>query len=120
MYNYADDNTISKADYDLNTVIESLESDSLSLIYWFSDNKMKANPDATEGTVEFDELTGDYGQRYKKVSESFLNHRKLAQIVQRFNDLVNDDTSLPILPEQDPDGSNPLFDIDLSLERAKS
>ncbi|MCK4711101.1 MAG: hypothetical protein KAU21_20990, partial [Gammaproteobacteria bacterium] len=64
------------------------------------DQKMKANPGSQAGDVDFDDLTQDYGNRFKKVSESFLNHRKLAQIVQRFNDLVNDDTTLPILPEQ--------------------
>ena len=77
------------------------------------DQKMKANPASVAGDADFDDLTEDYGNRYKKVSESFLNHRKLAQIVQRFNDLVSDDTTLPILPERDPDGSNPAFDIDL-------
>ena len=45
LYNYADDNTLSKADYDLKNVIQSLEKDSANLIEWFSDNQMKANPD---------------------------------------------------------------------------
>ena len=45
LYNYADDNTISKFHHDLKTVIETLENDSQILIQWFSDNKMKANPE---------------------------------------------------------------------------
>ena len=45
LYNYADDNTLSKSGKCLNTVISSLEEDSNSLIKWFSDNKMQANPE---------------------------------------------------------------------------
>lgn len=77
------------------------------------DSKMKANPTSVTGDPDFDDLTADYGQRYKKVSESFLNHRKLATTVQRFNDLITDDSTLPLLPERDPDGSNAAFDLDL-------
>ncbi|MCK5336437.1 MAG: hypothetical protein KAQ67_09745, partial [Gammaproteobacteria bacterium] len=77
------------------------------------DSKMKANPTSVQGDPDFDDLTTNYGERYRKVSESFLNHRKLATIVQRFNDLVSDDSTLPLLPERDPDGSNPDFDITL-------
>ena len=44
LYNYADDNTLSKSDNTLETVIESLEEDSRSLISWFA-FKMQANPD---------------------------------------------------------------------------
>jgi len=81
------------------------------------DEKMKLDPTDPNSDL----LTENYGKRYRKVSESFLNHRKLAAIVNRFNNLVNDvDTdgitplpSLPFLPEKDPDGSNPDFDIDL-------
>ena len=73
--------------------------------------KMKARAASQPGDPDFDDLTGDYGERYKKVSESFLNHRKLAATVQRFNDLISDDTTLPILPERDPDGDNPDFDV---------
>jgi len=76
-------------------------------------SKMKANPTAVEGEAGFDELTSNYGERYKKVSESFINHTKLATKVQRFNNLIIDDTTLPLLPENDPDGSNPDFDLDL-------
>jgi hypothetical protein len=42
---YADDNTVSYCDYDLNKVVNTLEADSLKLINWFSINLMKANPD---------------------------------------------------------------------------
>jgi hypothetical protein len=45
MYNYADDNTLSKSDKTLEKVISALEEDSNSLINWFSANKMQANPE---------------------------------------------------------------------------
>ena len=45
LYNYADDNTLSKSDKSLDTVISALEYDSKSLISWFSLNKMQANPE---------------------------------------------------------------------------
>ena len=44
LYNYADDNTLSKSDNTLETVIESLEEDSRSLMSWVA-FKMQANPD---------------------------------------------------------------------------
>ena len=45
MYNYADDNTLSKSDKTLEKVISALEEDINSLINWFSANKMQANPE---------------------------------------------------------------------------
>lgn len=51
LYNYADDNTLSKAHTSLETLKTSLESDSISLIKWFSDNKMQANPDKFQAIV---------------------------------------------------------------------
>ena len=45
LYNYADDNTLSYANRDIDTVISTLEKDSLALIEWFSSNQMKANPE---------------------------------------------------------------------------
>ena len=45
IYNYADDNTVSYCDYDINKVVNTLEVDSLKLVNWFSINLMKANPD---------------------------------------------------------------------------
>ena len=45
IYNYADDNTLSYADYDVKNVIQNLESDSLKMLDWFHYNLMKANPD---------------------------------------------------------------------------
>ena len=45
LYNYADDNTVSSADLVLSKLIENLVKDSLLLIKWFADNRMKANPD---------------------------------------------------------------------------
>jgi hypothetical protein len=45
LYNYADDNTLSYSDTELNKVVDVLEKESLNLIRWFSHNQMKANPD---------------------------------------------------------------------------
>ena len=45
MYDYADDNTLSKSDKTLEKVISALEEDSNSLINWFSANKMQAIPE---------------------------------------------------------------------------
>jgi hypothetical protein len=40
IYNYADDNTLCYADYDLNNVISKLESDSQKMLDWFANNLM--------------------------------------------------------------------------------
>ena len=45
LYNYADDNTLSKSDKSLEIVIKALQDDSKSLIRWFAANKMQANPE---------------------------------------------------------------------------
>ena len=45
LYNYADDNTVSYSDHNLEDVIYKLIKDSLLLIKWFLNNKMKANPE---------------------------------------------------------------------------
>jgi retron-type reverse transcriptase len=45
LYNYADDNTLSYADTNINKLIKTLEEESKILINWFSINKMKANPE---------------------------------------------------------------------------
>jgi len=45
LYNYADDNTLSYSDSNVENLVQNLESDSQSLIQWFSDNLMQANPD---------------------------------------------------------------------------
>jgi hypothetical protein len=45
IYNYADDNTVSSCDNDIDVVTQTLENDSMKLINWFSLNLMKANPD---------------------------------------------------------------------------
>jgi succinate dehydrogenase flavin-adding protein (antitoxin of CptAB toxin-antitoxin module) len=44
LYNYADDNTLSYSDTELNKIVDILEKESLNLIHWFSHNQMKANP----------------------------------------------------------------------------
>jgi ribonuclease P/MRP protein subunit RPP40 len=45
LYNYADDNTLSYEHTDCSTLKSVLEKDSETLIKWFDDNSMKANPD---------------------------------------------------------------------------
>ena len=45
LYNCTDDNTVSCADHNLKSVVDNLVQDSLSLIQWFLDNQMKANPE---------------------------------------------------------------------------
>ena len=45
LYNYANDNTLSYSDTNINTVVKTLKYDSINLIDWFSKNLMKANPD---------------------------------------------------------------------------
>ena len=45
IYNYADDNTLSYSDTNINTVVKTLENDSINLIDWFCKHLMKANPD---------------------------------------------------------------------------
>jgi hypothetical protein len=45
LYNYADDNTITKMDTNVNVVLNSLETDACNAITWFQSNFMKANPD---------------------------------------------------------------------------
>jgi hypothetical protein len=36
IYNYADDNALSYSDTNINTVVKTLENDSINLIDWFS------------------------------------------------------------------------------------
>ena len=56
MYNYADDNTVSCSDKSLETVIRKLSGDSVLLVRWFLNNKMKANPEKFQ-TIAVDEKT---------------------------------------------------------------
>ena len=49
MYNDADDNTLSYSGQNLTDVVSTLEEDSKTLIAWFSNNKMQANPDKFKG-----------------------------------------------------------------------
>lgn len=69
------------------------------------DARMKEDPSDPDSDL----LTDNYGKRYKKVSESFLNHRKLALLVNDYKAILDDPNSLPLLPEGDPDGTNPDF-----------
>ena len=45
LYNYADDNSLSMASPDLDTVLSSLQFDGNNAIQWFDVNGMQANPD---------------------------------------------------------------------------
>ena len=45
LYNYADDNTLSYSSTSHENLVKVLENDSLSLIKWFHENKMQANPE---------------------------------------------------------------------------
>ena len=45
LYNYANDNIVSCSDNSLENVIHKLSEDSVLLIRWFLNNKMKANPE---------------------------------------------------------------------------
>jgi hypothetical protein len=39
IYNYADDNTLFYADYDIKNIVQNLESDSLKMLDWFRNEK---------------------------------------------------------------------------------
>jgi hypothetical protein len=75
LYNYADDNTLSHADHSIENVKKNLEKDSLSLINWFANNKMQANPDKFQalavGTKSFNEnITFDLAGNTIKCEEN--------------------------------------------------
>ena len=44
MYNYADDNSVSVSDRELNSLTRQLQTEAEVTIQWFSDNAMEANP----------------------------------------------------------------------------
>ena len=45
IYNYADDNTVSYCQEDLEILRDILVAECLKLLKWFVDNQMQANPD---------------------------------------------------------------------------
>ena len=45
LYNYADDNTLSYSHCNPETVAHTLQQDCSSVLLWFKENQMKANPD---------------------------------------------------------------------------
>ena len=51
LYGYADDNTLSKAAHDVESLTRSLESDAASTLSWFENNHMCANPDKFQAIV---------------------------------------------------------------------
>ena len=70
IYNYADDNTVSNCDNDIDVVTKTLENDSMELINWFSLNLMKANPDKFQAIA--------IGKKNKSQNLSFnLNGNKI-------------------------------------------
>ena len=69
LYNYADDNTVSHADRDLEKLKFSLETDSESLINWFHLNKMQANPDKFQA-IAIGNKTKDQNLSFKLGSTS--------------------------------------------------
>ena len=69
LYNYADDNTVSHADRDLEKLKFSLETDSESLINWFRLNKMQANPDKFQA-IAIGNKTKDQNLSFKLGSTS--------------------------------------------------
>ena len=56
MYNYADDKTVSCSENSLENAIHKLSEDSVLLIMWFLNNKMKANPENFQA-IAVDEKT---------------------------------------------------------------
>ena len=48
---YADDNTLSKAAKNAESLTRSLESDATSTLSWFENNHMRANPDKFQAIV---------------------------------------------------------------------
>ena len=64
LYNYADDNTLSYADNDLDKLIKTLEEESKILINWFSINKMKANPEKFQA-IAVGKKTKDKNLKFK-------------------------------------------------------
>ena len=45
LYNYADDNTLSYAHHNAETVMHTLQQDCPSMLHWFQENQRKLNPD---------------------------------------------------------------------------
>ncbi len=51
MYNFADDNTVSHIDEDVNQVVCKVEREVKDIMLWFSANGMTANPDKFQGII---------------------------------------------------------------------
>ena len=49
MYNFADDNTISRSNKDVTILTRELCDDSIKTLYWFEMIFMKANPNKSQG-----------------------------------------------------------------------
>ena len=45
LYNYADDNTLSYAHHNAETIMNTLQQNCPSMLHWFQENQMKLNPD---------------------------------------------------------------------------
>ena len=77
--NYADDNTPFTCKDDINSVIEQLEKDSKTLLNWFSNNALKANPD------KFHLLLSDTNEDINIIVDNYEirnnKHKKLLGII---------------------------------------
>ena len=81
LYNYADDNSVSCAGYDLDKLILTLENDNLTLIGWFTANQVKAiKPDKfqvlaigkwTQIYLKLKFIYNDYSSTYDDLVEKF-------------------------------------------------
>ena len=66
--NFADDNTIYGCQNDLKTILEDLRYDIVTLIRWFKENSMKANPKKTAKTTYHTQYKSNKGRRISKRS----------------------------------------------------
>ncbi len=51
MYNFADDNTVSHIDEDVNPVVSKVEREVMDIMLWFHANCMTVNPDKFQGII---------------------------------------------------------------------
>ena len=49
LYNFADDNTLSRSNYNVSILTKQLCDDGIKTLYWFETNFMKANPEKFQG-----------------------------------------------------------------------
>ena len=76
LYNYADDKTVSCSDNSLENVICKLSEDSVLLIRWFLNNKMKASPEKIQAIAvgektKVEDITFNLDNNIIKCEETF-------------------------------------------------